>query len=159
MFGYCSAIAPWLYPYQCHTGTVGWTLITFNKKHNQITIHSDHWTCTACKALSESLKYHDFVKCTVTAPAHTQWDYLTSDQLSSLLSKSNNLFWQLWTQVIKPLYNSVFIVDRVLVIQFTAMHLHTWSEAGWLQADFDDALFKWCCRSASFPWCSTLKRC
>ena len=99
---------PWLpgsvwttYPYQCHAGSVGWTPIASNKKHNKITICLDHCegsshhlingACTACKALPESPKYCDFVQCAVIAPAHTQWDYLTSDQLSSLLSKSTNI--------------------------------------------------------------------
>src|ERR1700683_4698323 len=89
----CLGIAvPWFpgsiwttYPYQRHTGSVGWTPIAFNKNHNTITIHSDHCkgssrhlingACTRCKALPESPKYRDFVQLVVTAPAHTQWDY------------------------------------------------------------------------------------
>ena len=42
----------------------------------------------------------------------------------------------------KPLCNFAFGADNVLVIQFTLMYFHTWPEAGWLQADFNDALFK-----------------
>ena len=109
----CLGIAiPWLpgsvwttYPYQRHAGSVGWTPIAFNKTDNKITVHSDNCegsshhlidgACTTCKALPESAKYRNFVQHAVTAPAHTQWDYLTSDQLSSLLSKSNNICPQL----------------------------------------------------------------
>lgn len=136
---------PWLpgsvwttYPYQRHAGSVGWTPIAFNKNQNKITIRSDHCegssrhlidgACTACKALPDSSKYRDFVQYAAAAPAHMQWDYLTSDQLSALLSKSNNHCRQLRTQVINPLHDFVFNADQILVIQFKATHLYTWSE-------------------------------
>ena len=122
---------PWLpgsvwttYPYQCHTGAVGWTPIAFDKKNNKLTIRSDHCegsshylingTCTGCKALPESSKYRDFVQLAVAAPAHSQWDYLTSDQLSSLLSKSNQNCRQLRTQVKK----SHSVILHLVLIMF-----------------------------------------
>ena len=119
----CLGIAvPWLpgsvwttYPYQRHRGSVGWTPIAFNKKNNKLTICSDHCegsshhlidgACTGCKALPESQKYCDFVQHAVAAPVHTQWEYLTSDQLSSLLSKSNQNCRQLQNQVKNSLNN------------------------------------------------------
>ena len=140
----CLGIAvPWLpgsvwttYPYQRHVGSVGWTPIAFNKKDNKISICSDHCegsshhlidgACTSCKALPESRRYCDFVKHAVNAPAHTQWDYLTSDQLSSLLSKSNQNCRQLRTQVIKLQYNFIFNADIIFsypILSNTYPHL------------------------------------
>jgi hypothetical protein len=102
----CSGITvPWqpgsvwtTYPYQRHIGSIGWTPIAFSQKHNEITIRADNCegqsnqlnrSCRRCTALPDSLKFRDFVEQTFNALDHTQWDYLTSEQLQSLLIKAN----------------------------------------------------------------------
>ena len=112
----CSGIAvPWklgsvwtTYPYQRHLGSIGWTPIAFSKKRNEITICADNCegqsnqlngSCRKCTALPDSVKFRDFVQQAFNAADHTQWDYLSSEQLQSLLVKANHNCQQLRTQV------------------------------------------------------------
>jgi len=112
----CSGIAvPWklgsvwtTYPYQCHLGSIGWTPIAFSKKRNEITICADNCegqsnqlngSCRKCTALPDSVKFRDFVQQAFNASDHTQWDYLSSEQLQSLLTKANQNCRRLRTQL------------------------------------------------------------
>ena len=96
------------YPYQRHLGSIGWTPIAFSKKRNEITILADNCegqsnqlnrSCRKCTALPDSVKFRDFVQQAFNASDHTQWDYLSSEQLQSLLTKANQNCWRLRTQV------------------------------------------------------------
>lgn len=75
----CSGVTvPWqpgsvwtTYPYQRHENSIGWMPISFSGKRNTITIcadscqgHSDQLEgpCRLCKALPDSVKFHDFVQ-------------------------------------------------------------------------------------------------
>jgi hypothetical protein len=112
----CSGVTvPWqpgsvwtTYPYQRHENSIGWMPISFSGKRNTITIRADscqgysdqlEGPCRLCKALPDSVKFRDFVQQASRASDHTQWDYLSSQQLQSLLTRANKNCRQLRTQV------------------------------------------------------------
>lgn len=123
----CSGIAvPWTlgsvwttYPYQRHVGSIGWTPIAFSKKRNEIMICADNCegqsnqlngACRKCTALPDSVKFRDFVQQAFNASDHTQWNYLSSEQLQSLLIKANHNCQRLRTQVKKLYYYLYFVL-------------------------------------------------
>ena len=48
-------------------------------------------SCRKCTALPDSVKFRDFVQQAFNASDHTQWNYLSLEQLQSLLIKANHL--------------------------------------------------------------------